>query len=184
MPLPKTHVQIWNIADRKLISNQGMSAWPKEPFRSLQLLADGKLLAVGWLPHRPPWQGMLRSPEAMHEPIPADWPATMPPLPDGIVRVWDTATGKETYLLKFPQHWDNSTHPPVCSPDGKLVATASFCDNRIRFWDLASGKEVGRFRCPVNGVETMVFSPDSRILAVSAKDTTVLLIDVAQVVGQ
>jgi WD40 repeat protein len=167
--------------------------------RNLQLLDDGKLLAAGWLPPRPPWKGMLRFPEEQNKPIPADWPDTMPPMPDGVLRVWDTATGKEKLRLEFPQQWDNSALPPVCSPDGKLAVTASFCDNLVRFWDLDMtgktapgetpgrlrfGKEVGQFRCPVNGVHNLVFSPDGRILAVSVVDTTVLLVDVGQVVGK
>jgi WD40 repeat protein len=181
---PKAHVQVWDLAARKLVRDSEMADWPKELVRNVQLLADGKLLAAGWLPPRPPWRGMMRSPEEQDRPIPEDWPATMPPMPDGVVRVWDAETGKEKFRLKFPQQWDNSALPPVCSPDGKLAVTASTCDSVVRFWDLASGKEVGRFRCPVTGVHWLVFSPDGRILAVSAKDTTVLLVDVRQVVGK
>jgi RNA polymerase sigma factor (sigma-70 family) len=192
LPAPQAHVQVWDLADSKLISDREMTDWPKGLVRNLQLLDDGKLLAAGWLPPRPPWKGMLRFPEEQDKPIPADWPATTPPMPDGVVRVWDAATGREKSRLEFPQQWDNSAIPPVCSPDGKLAVTASSCDSLVRFWDLDMtgktpgrfGKEVGQFRCPVNGVHCLVFSPDGRILAVSAEDTTVLLVDVGQVVGK
>jgi RNA polymerase sigma factor (sigma-70 family) len=183
-PAPKVHVQVWNLVDRKLIHNKSMADWPKEPVRSLQLLADGKLLAAVWLPPRPPWRGMMRWPEEQLKPIPKDWPATRPPVPDGVLRVWDVETGKEKYRLTFPQQWDNSAVAPVCSPDGKLAVTASYHDSLVRFWNLASGKEVGRFRCPVSGVYGLAFSPDGKVLAVSAKDTTVLLVDVAKVAGK
>ena len=74
--------------------------------------------------------------------------------------------------------------PPLFSPDGKLLATASYHDEVVHFRDPASGKEVGRFRCGVKGVHSMAFSPDSQLLAVSAKDTTVLLVDVRKVLSK
>jgi WD40 repeat protein len=72
----------------------------------------------------------------------------------------------------------------VFSPDGKLLATSGLHDEAVDFSDPASGKEVGRFRCGAKGVHSMAFSPDSRLLAVSAKDTTVLLVDVPKVTGK
>jgi len=45
---------------------------------------------------------MLRWPEEQHKPIPADWPVTMPPMPDVVVRVWDPATGKEKNRFQYP----------------------------------------------------------------------------------
>lgn len=184
LPAPEAHVQVWDLAASKRISDKAMTAWPKELVRNVQLLADGKLLAAGWLPPRPPWKGMMRWPEEQDKPIPADWPDTMPPMPNGVLHVWDTATGKKKFSFEFPQQWDNSALPPVCSPDGTLAVTASSCDSLVRFWDLASGKEVGRFRCPTNGVHCLAFSPDGQALAVSAEDTTVLLVDVRQVTSR
>ncbi len=73
--------------------------------------------------------------------------------------------------------------PPLFSPDGKLMATASYYDEAIVFRDPVSAKELGRFRCGVKGVQSMAFCPHSRFLAVSAKDTTVLLVDVRKVTG-
>ena len=180
--LPQERVQVWTLADRKLISDKVLSGWPKGVNPSSQLVADGKLLAAGWLPPRGPWRGMLRFPEDM-DPIPDDWPATMPPMPDAVICVWDTATGKEKVRFKYPQNENMSEAPALFSSDGKLAVTANWHDEVVHFRDLASGKELGQFRCGVKGVHSMAFSPDSQLLAVSAKDTTVILVDVRKVMG-
>ena len=183
LPAPEVHLQVWNVAERKLQSDRVMTDWPKGLVMNSQLIADGKLLAAAWLPPRGPWRGMLRWPEEQDKPIPADWPATMPPMPDAVARVWDAATGKEKGRVKYVQNENMSEIPALFSPDGKLVVTANYHDEVVHFRDPASGKEVGRFRCRVKGVQSMTFSPDSQVLAVSAKDTTVLLVEVRKVVS-
>ena len=181
---PQKHVQIWSLADRKLISDKLLSDWPTLRGDTIpQFIEGGKLLAADSMTPRPPWKGMLRWPEEMDKPIPAGWPDTMPPMPDAVIHVWDTATGQEKFRRKVPQR-DERDLPPLCSPDGKLVLTGNYHDGLVRFWDLASGKEVGQFRCPGNGVYNWAFSPDGGVLAVSAKDTTVLLVDVRKVVSK
>jgi WD40 repeat protein len=178
----KAHVQIWNIADQKLVSDQEMTDWPKDPRQDVNLSADGKFLAAGWLPPRGPWRGMLRFPEDTR-PIPDDWPATMPAMPPAGAGIWDIATGKERVRFKYPQNENMSDIPALFSPDGKLAVSANYNDEVVHFYDAASGKEVGRFRCGIKGVHTMCFSPDSQVLAVSAKDTTILLVDVRKVLS-
>jgi RNA polymerase sigma factor (sigma-70 family) len=185
---PQKRVQIWNLPDRKLISDKLISDWPTEQKNGLtwniHFIDGGKLLAASWMPPRPPWRGMLRWPEDVQKPIPDDWPATVPPMPDGVLRVWDSATGKDKFRLQFPQNENVSGIPPLCSPDGKLAVTANYSDGLVRFWDLAGGKEVGQFRCPSTCAHFLAFSPDSEVLAVSATDTTVLLVDVRKVIGK
>jgi len=53
----------------------------------------------------------------------------------------------------------------------------------VRFWDLATGKQVGQFAGTPGLVEGMQFSPDGAQLAVSATDTTVLIVDVRKTVA-
>lgn len=179
----KAHVQVWNITDRKLVSDKEMTDWPKDSRQDVTLIGDGKSLAVGWLSPRGPWRGMLRFPEHMNDPIPDDWPATMPPMPAAGAGIWDIATGKEKVRFKYPQNENMSNIPALFSPDGKLAVSANYNDEVVHFHDTASGKEVGRFHCGIKGVHTMCFSRDSQILAVSAKDATVLLVDVRKVLS-
>ena len=181
---PANRVAVLNIADKKIVSD-----WPigDHRDRNLSFVKGGEFVASSYMPPRPPWRGMLmfgEGPKGLKQPIPADLPATVPPMPDVVVRVWDSATGKEKYRFQYPQsEYDGTEMPPLFAPDGKLLATASYYDEAIVFRDPATGKEVGRFRCGVKGVHSMAFSPDSKLLAVSAKDTTVLLVDVRKVMG-
>ena len=62
--------------------------------------------------------------------------------------------------------------------------TASYYDEIVHIRDLTSGKELGRINLDVKGAHWLAFSPDSQALAVSAKDTTVLLVDVRMVLGK
>lgn len=179
---PDKRVQVWDVADRKLVSDNRLADWPKEPpgFRDFQFVAGGKLLVGVWLPQQPPWRGMLL-PKGKGKPILADLPATKPPIPDAEVRVWDSATGKVKFRIQYPQDQFSQEMLPLCSPDGKLLVTASYYDEIVHIRDLTSGKELGRINLDVKGADWLAFSPDSQVLAISAKDTTVLLVDVRMV---
>lgn len=93
--------------------------------------------------------------------------------PDGSTpQLWDVATGKVT--ATFP------SHPGLAlmafSPDGKMLATTGTCackedfDNPVRLWDTASGQLIRSLSGPVNGVQSMAFSPDGITLAAGAAD--------------
>lgn len=64
------------------------------------------------------------------------------------------------------------------SPDGKLLATASF-DNTIKLWDFATGKEVRTLTGHTAPVYSVVFSPDGTTLASSGHDQSIKLWNVA-----
>ncbi|KAF8457004.1 quinon protein alcohol dehydrogenase-like superfamily [Terfezia claveryi] len=66
----------------------------------------------------------------------------------------------------------------VFSPDGKLVASASY-DRTVRLWDPATGESCGVLEGHSNEVSAVVFSPDGKLVASASYDRTVRLWDPA-----
>ena len=60
------------------------------------------------------------------------------------------------------------------SPDGRLIASASF-DNSVRVWDGLTGKFIVRLIGHVENVYQICWSADSRMIASASKDSTVKL---------
>jgi WD40 repeat protein len=90
----------------------------------------------------------------------------------GVVRLWNTATGKEVA--------HNSGHrgpvtSAVISPDGKLIASKG-TDQTIRLWEAATGKELNHFPLPA-GTTTIAFAADGRRVALGNVDTSIRLVD-------
>jgi hypothetical protein len=90
----------------------------------------------------------------------------------GVLRVWDSIVGIPLY--EFPAHGDAVTDVEL-SPDGRLVASATF--GEIRIFDLRRGEPVHTLRIP--DVQTVAFSPDGRRLASGGKREEIYLWDVA-----
>ncbi|MFH0782284.1 MAG: hypothetical protein V2B20_10085 [Pseudomonadota bacterium] len=70
------------------------------------------------------------------------------------------------------------------SPDGKYVATGHN-DATVSFWDLSTGKEIAHFMVPQSkrsdifkGAEKMIFSPDSKLLAIAEEKGYVVIVDI------
>lgn len=85
------------------------------------------------------------------------------------VRLWDTATGRQTAVLTSgTDDPDKSRHVVVFSPDGKTLATED--DNgSIQLWDVASRRVVTTLSNPKGESATSAtFSPDGTTLAVAS----------------
>jgi WD40 repeat protein len=88
---------------------------------------------------------------------------------DGVVRVWDAATGK-------PRAWFKALSTgfmrAALSPDGRLLALAGRADNAIHVWDLAAGRELHSFAGHRGGVLTVAFIGAGKEVATVSRDST------------
>jgi WD40 repeat protein len=85
------------------------------------------------------------------------------------VRLWDTATGRQTAVLaRGTGDPDESRHVVVFSPDGKTLATEDDNDG-IQLWDVASRRVITTLTNPEGeSVTSATFSPDGTALAVGS----------------
>jgi WD40 repeat protein len=81
--------------------------------------------------------------------------------PDGTLRVFDAASGRETATLKGH---DKPVWAVAFSPDGKLLA-AGGAGPDVKLWELPGGKERATLKAPAGGTTSLAFSPDGRTLA-------------------
>src|SRR5579871_2727399 len=85
---------------------------------------------------------------------------------DGMVRVYETATGGEVLSLK-------TLGGAAFSPDGRRILTAA--PNRTaKVWDAATGRELMELQLPAK-VAVLAFSPDGRQILTGCSDGTVIL---------
>jgi WD40 repeat protein len=81
---------------------------------------------------------------------------------DGLIRLWDPATGKE---LRRLQGHTAAVLSLALAPGGKRLASGS-ADGTVRFWDLATaGREMRVLQGHRYGVTSLTFSPDGKQFA-------------------
>jgi hypothetical protein len=88
---------------------------------------------------------------------------------DGIVRVWDLATGKEIRSIKAEA---GTVYSLDLSPDGKTLATAG--RDGLKLWELATGKELPREEMNKHSCVAVAFAPDSKLVASGDGSSVVL----------
>jgi WD40 repeat protein len=112
--------------------------------------------------------------------------------PNGNILAWSCQDG-QIYLLNLsgnepPRmlrgHPRGYTNEIAFSPDGKLLASGSSYDSLLRLWDVATGKQLRAVPGHSSGIESVTFSPDGLRLASASKDTTVLIWEVATLLGK
>ncbi len=94
---------------------------------------------------------------------------------DRTVRLWDVATGRNTFTLAGHTHTVNSV---AVSPDGRTIASGSG-DGTVRLWDIAKKESTHVLQGNGIGANTVAFSPDGAVLAEERDDGMIRLWDVA-----
>ncbi|OGW26595.1 MAG: hypothetical protein A2X59_06590 [Nitrospirae bacterium GWC2_42_7] len=90
---------------------------------------------------------------------------------DSMVVIWDAATGEA--LVNTRGGHINDVLCLAFSPDGKVVATGG-ADYLIFIWDSKTGESIHRLMRHSEGVRSVVFSPDSKVMvSVEGKSSVV-----------
>jgi WD40 repeat protein len=92
----------------------------------------------------------------------------------GVVRLWDTATGKERARLLA----DDLVNSVAVTPDGKMLALACM-NSTVEIWDISPQKLRCKLRGHAKSATSVAFSPDGKVLASGSQDRTIKLWDVA-----
>jgi WD40 repeat protein len=94
---------------------------------------------------------------------------------DSMVRLWDTATGKE--IRKFEGH-KGHIDGLAFGPDGKTILSSGN-DGTARLWDVATGKERVTLNGHVGMVNAAAYAPDGKTVATKGTDATARIWDPA-----
>jgi WD40 repeat protein len=81
---------------------------------------------------------------------------------DGVLRLWDLATGKVQSRLLDHRAWVNSV---AFSSDGKTLASADDASSAVHLWNVATGQWLRDLQGHGSWMKAVAFSPDGKTLA-------------------
>jgi WD40 repeat protein/serine/threonine protein kinase len=175
---PNRRIKLWDTASRQLI---GTLQGERGPVECVTMAPDGQTLAAGCGDWVRLWN--LRTQNLVTEfshPGPVNAIAFSPDgkllaacgVGSGTVDVWDRDTGRRVVERTIPGLAIRF------SPDGTLLAVGS--NKTVQLWDVATWRELVIFRGHPDGVISLAFWPDGKLLASGDWAGTLLLWDVAQ----
>ncbi len=94
--------------------------------------------------------------------------------PRGLIRVWETATGRCRVTLKGQS---SCLHAVAFSLDGQLLATAGE-DGRVRFWEVSTGRSREALDWQIGALHAVAFAPDGMRAAAGGLEGAVMLWDI------
>ena len=83
----------------------------------------------------------------------------------GVLQLWDTATGRELFKVEA----ENTLYTLTYSPDEKQIVACGL-DNDILIVDAGTGEEVRRLSGHANGAHTVAYSHDGKRLVTAGRD--------------
>ena len=88
------------------------------------------------------------------------------------IKIWDILNPKQPF--SFSGHTNSVVDSVRFSPDSSMLASASTWDNTIKLWKL-NGELINTLKGHKDGVTSITFSPNGKILASGSYDNTVKL---------
>jgi WD40 repeat protein len=96
---------------------------------------------------------------------------------DGLVRIWDAATGAEVRTL---EGHTARPHSVAFSVDGTRIVSGSY-DKSVRIWDAPTGVEVRTLEGHTDDVNSVVFSADGTRIVSGSRDKSVRIWDLEKI---
>ncbi|MFT5426954.1 MAG: WD40 repeat protein [Gammaproteobacteria bacterium] len=94
---------------------------------------------------------------------------------DGVVYVWDVATGSEIHRLAGQHRYISDIN---YSPNGHFIASST-AEGKITIWDVEKGNTISTFEVAETKYTSVRFSPDSKLLLIGTVNADTALIEVA-----